>query len=269
MTQPAASTRKVVPVCKPMYPPRETWIEVAKQARATRADNVPQDLDLETLDHASTSRRGKLMLNIRLRWPKTGVRLTVGFLDNPARALRDRILAHMNLWSVTANVAFTETAAVADADVRVNRTPGAGHWSWLGIDIRNHPGEPTMNLDGFTMATSDAELARVVCHETGHTLGFPHEHLRSDMIARLDREATIREFMASQGWTREDVIFQLLTPLETADHRGTAKADPQSIMCYQVPASCTRDGLPIVGGTQIDALDYAFAGRVYPKPGAR
>ncbi len=262
--------RPAVTVCTPRVPARETWIELARQARAMRSDNVPEDLDLDSLDDGDPGGpRGRLMLNIRLRWPKSGVRLTVGFLDNPERALRERILAHMNLWNATANVAFTETAAVDDADVRVSRTPGGGHWSWLGIEIRNHPGEPTMNLDGFTMATTDAELARVVCHEAGHTLGFPHEHLRAELIDRLDREATIREFMASQGWTREDVIFQLLTPLDSADHIGTAKPDAHSIMCYQVAGTCTKDGLPIVGGTEINAQDHAFAGRVYPKVAAR
>jgi len=267
MTQPAASD--VVPVCQPRYPARARWIAVARQAQAIRSDNVPAGLDLDDLEDGDAAARGRLMLNLRLRWPRSGVRLTVGFLDNPERALRERILHHMNLWNRTANVAFTETAAVADAEVRVSRTPGGGHWSWLGIDIQNHPGEPTMNLDGFTMATTDAELARVVCHEAGHTLGFPHEHLRAELIARLDPEATIRAYMSSQGWTRDDVIFQLLTPLEAADHRGSPRPDPHSIMCYQVPGSCTRDGQPIVGGTEIDAEDHAFAGRVYPKPGAR
>ena len=36
-------------------------------------------------------------------------------------------------------------------------------------------------------------------------------------------------------------------------------------MCYQLPGSITRDGTPIVGGTDIDATDHAFAARLYPK----
>ena len=38
-------------------------------------------------------------------------------------------------------------------------------------------------------------------------------------------------------------------------------------MCYQLPAQITRDGLPILGGDDINATDYAFVGRIYPKPG--
>jgi hypothetical protein len=43
--------------------------------------------------------------------------------------------------------------------------------------------------------------------------------------------------------------------------------DETSIMCYQLPGSITRDGRPIIGGIDINASDFAFAGRIYPKPG--
>src|ERR1700747_1679302 len=42
-------------------------------------------------------------------WGAKGVRLTVGFLDNPEAALRSRILQHMNAWNLTANALFVET----------------------------------------------------------------------------------------------------------------------------------------------------------------
>ena len=42
--------------------------------------------------------------------------------------------------------------------------------------------------------------------------------------------------------------------------------DQTSIMCYQLPGSITRDGRPILGGPDINQTDYAFAGRIYPRP---
>ena len=36
-------------------------------------------------------------------------------------------------------------------------------------------------------------------------------------------------------------------------------------MCYQLPGSITKSGQPIRGGTDINATDYRFAGRIYPK----
>ena len=57
-------------------------------------------------------------------WGAGGVKLTVGFLDNPGADLRKRILSHMNSWSKSAYVEFTETST--DSQVRIARTPGAG-----------------------------------------------------------------------------------------------------------------------------------------------
>lgn len=53
------------------------------------------------------------------RWHTAGVRLTVGFLDNPPADLRARILQHMNAWAKSANVQFVETNT--DPQVRITR----------------------------------------------------------------------------------------------------------------------------------------------------
>src|SRR5262249_10693156 len=138
----------------------------------------------------------------------------------------------------------------------------------LGTDVllikRNRP---TMNLEAFTMTTPDSEFFRVVRHETGHTLGFPHEHMRGEIIQRLDREKVIAKFMRTQGWTRQEVIDQVLTPLEDSSILGTATADATSIMCYQIDGDVTLDGEPIPGGPDINDLAFEFAASVYPKPG--
>ena len=94
-----------------------------------------------------------------------------------------------------------------------------------------------MNLDSFTMNTPDSEFHRVVRHETGHTLGFPHEHMRKAIIDRIDREKAIKEFMRTQGWSRQEVIEQVLTPFETSALKATAVTDENSIMCYDFPAA--------------------------------
>ena len=56
-----------------------------------------------------------------------------------------------------------------------------------------------MNLEAFTMDTPDSEFFRVVRHETGHTLGFPHEHMRKAIIDRLDPEKVIAELHEEPG----------------------------------------------------------------------
>src|SRR5262249_40573964 len=157
-----------------------------------------------------------------------------------------------------------------DPQVRIATTPGLGYWSYLGTDILSiAAGEPTMNLDSFSAATPDSEYARVVRHETGHTMGFPHEHMRRELVAKIDRDKAIKYLEDTQGWTEEEVIQQVLTPIEDSSLLGTPHADPNSIMCYQIPGTITKDGSPIVGGTDIDRLDYEFAGKIYPRNGSK
>src|SRR5215204_3290701 len=122
-----------------------------------------------------------------------------------------------------------------------------------------------MNLEGFTMNTPESEYKRVIAHETGHTLGFPHEHMRRALVARIDPEKAYEYFRRTQGWDRQTVDQQVLTPLDERSLMSTP-ADQTSIMCYQLPGSITRDRRPILGGMDINQTDYAFAGRVYPKP---
>ena len=144
---------------------------------------------------------------------------------------------------------------------------GGGHWSYLGTDVLLIPAHlPTMSLQSFSMNTSESEYKRVVRHEAGHTLGFEHEHMRDELIKRIDPEKAYRHFAATQVWDKLTVDQQVLTPLDQNSIMGTP-ADQTSIMCYQLPGRITRDGKPIVGGLDINATDYEFAGTVYPKPG--
>ena len=71
--------------------------------------------------------RARLAVLTTKYWGAKGVKLTVGFLDNPSAELKARILLHMNAWGKYANVTFVPTRT--DPQVRVARTPGDGHWT--------------------------------------------------------------------------------------------------------------------------------------------
>src|SRR6185369_6993922 len=177
-------------------------------------------------------------------WGAGGVHLTVGFLSNASAALQEKILAHMNAWGKYCNASFTITGgAAANAGVRISLA-GQGYWSYLGTDVgRIQRGQPTMNLQGFSLSTPDSEFYRVVRHETGHTLGCPHEHMRKELVDRLDRAKTIAYFQRTQGWSPQEIEQQVLTPLSESSLMGaTPHAEDDSIMCYALPASITTDG---------------------------
>jgi hypothetical protein len=69
-------------------------------------------------------------------------------------------------------------------------------------------------------------------------------------------------------WSEREVINQVLTPVEERSLIATPHADEVSIMCYDMPASITKDGKPVVGGTDINPADFQFAGVLYPKRNA-
>jgi hypothetical protein len=251
-------------VCTPKRLPRDLWEKSAATAAAINPVNHPPVQRLMRVIPGFTPTKAALSVLTTKYWGTKGVKLTVGFLDSAAADLRKRILLHMNAWAKTANVTFVATSG--DPQVRIARVPDDGYWSYLGTDILHiKPNEPTMNLDSFTMKTPESEYKRVVRHETGHTLGFPHEHMRKELVAKIDEAKAIAYFGQTQGWSADEVRAQVLTPLEQSSLLGTPSADARSIMCYQLPGEITKNGEPIVGGTDIDKWDRKFISLIYPR----
>lgn len=255
------------PSCVPKALPERLLVTAAKTAMRINPVNGPAfgpmsgaAMDLDVMK--------PLMIAVMVSkyWGPTPRQLTVSFMEPTPTDLRTRILSHMNEWAKSGCISFAYTQGVGQ--VRISRD-GGGYWSYLGTDILHIPQDrQTMNLQGFTMNTPDREYKRVIRHETGHTLGFPHEHMRQELIARIDPDKAYEYFLQTQGWNREMVDAQVLTPLDQKSIIGTPP-DQTSIMCYQLPGSITVDGEPIVGGTDINSTDAAFAARIYPKPSAQ
>ncbi len=259
-------------VCRPKSLPLDKLVAAERRAAEINPEN---ELERRTVERSPTGRRGgprRIAVVIARKWPATGVRLSVSFLDRPSAALRSRILLHMNAWGEHANVLFSETQGVGEVRIARFDAPEemAGYWSYLGTEILDAPeDEPTLNLDSFTMRESEAEFRRVVRHEAGHTLGFDHEHMRSDLVKRIHRAKAFAFFDKDQGWSRKEVEEQVLTPLAKRSIMGTKESDPLSIMCYQLPGEIMKDGKPIPGGEDINPTDFAFAKSLYPKPSRR
>jgi hypothetical protein len=254
-------------VCTPKMLPQDKWMLAATNAVKINPMNLPALGRLAMAQPDLKLSADAIAVLITRYWHTKGVNLTVGFMDNPPADLRARILSHMNAWSKTANVKFAETST--DPQVRIARATGkqdGGYWSWLGTEILEiDADQPTMNLEGFTMNTPDSEFYRVVRHETGHTLGFPHEHLRKEVVNRINPAKAIAYFQAADGWDPEMTRDQVLTPLEDSSLLKTPNPDPNSIMCYQLPGNIMTDHQAVTGGTDIDDSDYAFIATIYPK----
>lgn len=251
--------------CTPKRLPDHKLEVAAQTARLVNPLNAPPPV----ARLASTSAVSSLSIPSRdilttKWWGSKGVALTVGFMDAASPSLKAKILSHANAWGKTANVKFVESDV--KPQVRISFGPG-GYWSYIGTDIIHVPDdEQTMNLEGFTDETEDSEFFRVVRHEFGHTLGMWHEHMRAEIVALIDQQKAIAYFHRTQGWSKQEVIQQVLSPLDDADILIETAPDQTSIMCYQIPGQITKSGKPIVGGLDINANDYALCGLVYPRP---
>lgn len=199
-------------------------------------------------------------------WGRDLKTLTVGFMEPIQQDLKDMILYHLNLLGMDdsgkrfSNVKFEWVAR--DPMVRITREAD-GYWSYLGTDILSiAKTQPTMCLQGFTMSTAVRERKRVIPHEGGHTLGFPHEHLRREVVERIDPAKAIQYFRL-MGWNEATTRSNVLTPIDERSIRGTP-VEEDSIMCYQLPGSITTDGKPVVGGADLTPTDRRFIGEIYP-----
>jgi hypothetical protein len=250
--------------CTPKVLPGRLLVKAAKTAVKINPVNAPGVGPVAQIAADLVSEPLRIAVLTAKYWGPTPRQLTVSFMETTPSNLRSRILSHMNAWNTRACISFVETHT--GGDVRVSRGSG-GYWSYLGTDILHIPkNRQTMNLQGFTMSTPESEYHRVVRHETGHTLGFPHEHMRKELVARIDPQKAYDYFLRTQGWDKQTVDQQVLTALDDSTIMGTPP-DQTSIMCYQLPSSITRDGQPILGGTDINETDYAFAAKIYPKAG--
>ena len=251
-------------VCTPKTLPTRLLVKAAETARKINPTNAP------VLGSLAAVAEGFQMADpLRIAvvtskyWGPTPRQLTVSFMETTPADLKTRIISHMNAWTRTVGISFVGTNGTGN--IRISRGSG-GYYSYLGTDVLHIPrNRQTMNLQGFTMNTPESEYKRVVRHETGHTLGFPHEHMRKALVARIDPAKAYKWFWETYGWDKATVDAQVLTPLSEASLMGTP-VDQTSIMCYQLPGLITKDSKPILGGTDINQTDYAFAGRIYPRP---
>lgn len=249
--------------CTPRMLPEDARLGAALQAIGVFPGNRPMLERLAMMLPRFDAKPGYLGVLTTKWWGPGGVKLTVSFLERVDQALQLKILAYMNRWQQYANVAFT--LAPSGGQVRISLGPG-GYWSYLGTDVLSIPAnQPTMNLQQFSLSTPESEYERVVVHETGHTLGAPHEHMRRELVDLLDVEKTIRFFKRTQNWNRQMVIQQVLTPIDERSLMGASSphADAASIMAYHIEGECTKNGQPILGGTTIDAIDREVIAGIY------
>jgi hypothetical protein len=247
--------------------PGPLHLEAAWAAAVARPENAPGLVAMAySLPHdeplppqSITFLKGKF-------WPN-GTRLKVAFSGGNS-ATNAKVLRYAAMWSKYANIDFLDVGTGDAWDVLVGYGQ-LGYWSMVGTDSRfaRQQGGTSLNLQGFDSGRMpESEWSRVVCHEFGHALGALHEQARPEVVARLDPSACYSYFLRTQGWSRQTVDDQILSPLDPGTTVESVE-DDTSIMMYNFPKEVTKDHRPIAGGTKINELDGQTIALVYPGRG--
>ena len=184
--------------------------------------------------------------------------ITVTFLDGTSedRDLVEQIAPEWGKHGASLRFKFVESGV---SDIRVGFDPNGGHWSFIGRDARGQ--EKTMNL----ALRGERYPERVILHEFGHALSLAHEHQNPAVSIQWNETVVIAEFKEKQGWTKQKIMDNVLTPL-AIDQTNFTRFDPQSIMIYAIPNRWTIGDFETGYNTTLSATDKSFIRILYPGP---
>jgi len=188
---------------------------------------------------------------------KNGQVLRIKFIGGTA-AQKKFVTDAFDQWAGVVNLNFMYVTTGA-SEIRVKFDPGGGSWSYIGTDCKSiSNSQPTMNIG---WAGLDVTL-----HEIGHALGMAHEQQSPKSTICWNQTQVIKDLSGPpNNWDLQTIRTNVFTGMTDAEAEATA-FDPASIMEYSIPGKWTCDGLGIVGGKELSALDRSFMGSKYPKP---
>ena len=250
-------------VCIPRSLAGDKLIAAADMAAKINPVNHPPLYRLAAIVPGLEVTRERIAVMTTKYWHTNGVKLMVGFLDIAGRSSRQNPLAY-------------ECVVVA-AERQFHRD----QYRSAGTDHAHARGRSLVLFGSryfnHRALAPDDEFGQLY-HGHSRLRVLPRRQARDRPYARLParayaarprradrRRQSHRLFRRDARLGSDQVRRQVLTPLEDASLWGTDRFDQNSIMCYQLPGTITKDGQPILGGYDIDESDFAFMAKVYPK----
>ena len=191
---------------------------------------------------------------------KAGTKLTY-FFDGGTDLERNVVRHSYQKIQSNCSLTFEEVDNRQDASFRIGFVPDGTAWSWMGTDNLSRPdSENTMNF-GWDIVrdpgTSD--------HETGHSVGLPHEHTHPDFPVQLNKPV-IESEMLSRGWTMQDIINNIYNQYDHHEVENVGAWDIDSVMLYGMDASWDLNGVGLPWNDKFSLGDFETMRRAYGSP---
>lgn len=220
------------------------------------------------LNADTTATNGRGLLDNYYLW-NSGTTLKVKILSG-SQKLKDLVIAAAREWEKYANIKF-EFVDYGETNIRILLAEGLGHNSSLGIQCNTVPqDQQTMNIDTMNFFYQGkfyaTEMKGTVMHELGHAIGFLHEHFSPVSTIKWNKEAVYKDIMASDGWTKEEIDYNLFQTFAVSYTNGT-KYDSKSIMHYYIKSNWTLDGTAVKSNYILSEGDKELAKIAYPPTG--
>ncbi|KAJ3488067.1 hypothetical protein NLI96_g3098 [Meripilus lineatus] len=125
-----------------------------------------------------------------------------------------------------------------------------------------------MNIQGISSTSSRLSNTErmAILHESGHALGFLHEHQSPARSGKLTFNEFVYEyFRIMEGWSDKVTRDNVTQVVEEREIDNYTEFDTKSIMMYDIPASCNHQGSTIEPNSELSEVDKAFAMVHYPR----
>ena len=213
-------------------------------------------------------------------WAKNS-KIKYGFVSDGDGNLVSFIREAFKDWMELTCLTIEEEKANPDAaDIRISFIADRGHYSNIGTDSKlqeaslNSSGRfESMNLDPTGLDNLNY-MRGVAKHETGHSIGFAHEHQNPDHPIIWDEDLVRTEFAQSQGWDNQKIFENILEKLSDTNQYVFTPRDGKSIMHYSFPPELIRNAngadvpTPENPNVVLSPVDKDFARKQYGCSGA-
>ena len=179
---------------------------------------------------------------------------------NGSSQLIERVQAVAKTWESYANIKFDFN--MSSAPIRI-KFGGSSNDSKIGTEFLTFPDPVTMNFANLHDRSSDEELNHKILHEFGHALGLVHEHFHPEFSQNLSRDKVMDHFKRNIGLSEAEIEQNVLKTY-CPNQLMYSEFDVDSIMTYEIPAGCTKDGREIKRNNSLSVLDKQFIAKVYP-----